>query len=67
MGAFGPDDALSDPYSLVYLEMALILATYFSRFEMALYETDARSLEWVDHGQARNRAYVKVLAKPLER
>ena len=47
--------------------MALILATYFSRFEMALYETDARSLEWVDHGQARNRACVKVLAKPLER
>jgi len=46
--------------------MALILATFFTRFSMELYETDASSMEWVDHGQARNRSYVKVMAKPLE-
>ena len=41
----------------------MTIATFFSRFDMELHETDASSMEWVDHGVASNRSYVKVKDK----
>ncbi|TGO39668.1 hypothetical protein BHYA_0049g00030 [Botrytis hyacinthi] len=44
-------------------EIYIVVALFFSRFEMELYETDARSMEWVDRGNAVNKSPVKVLVK----
>ncbi|TGO83795.1 hypothetical protein BPOR_0592g00050 [Botrytis porri] len=41
----------------------LVVAYFFSRFEMMLYETDARSMEWADYANAVNKSTVKVLVK----
>ena len=51
---------LTSVQSLAYLEMYLCLATFFGRFDMALFETDKESMEWLDHGVASNRSQVKV-------
>ena len=42
----------------------MTLAVFFADFEMELYETDERSMEWLDHGVASNRSNVKVWARP---
>ena len=47
--------------------MYLILSTFFSRFDMDLYDTDAASMEWVYQGLMVNRADVKVVAVQRER
>ncbi|TGO15980.1 hypothetical protein BTUL_0033g00180 [Botrytis tulipae] len=44
-------------------EIYIVVALFFSRFEMELYETDARSMEWADRGNAVNKSSVKVLVK----
>ncbi|KAB8304148.1 hypothetical protein EYC80_003567 [Monilinia laxa] len=49
--------------NLANAEMYIILALLLSRFEMELYDTDARSVEWVDRGNAVNRSTVKVCVK----
>ncbi|KAF7852941.1 hypothetical protein EAF04_010818 [Stromatinia cepivora] len=46
--------------NIAYAQMYIILALLFSRFEMELFETDAESMEWVDHGNAVTRSSVKV-------
>ncbi|KAF7958363.1 hypothetical protein EAE96_001912 [Botrytis aclada] len=49
--------------NLANKEMYIALALILSRFEMELYQTDARSMEWTDCGTAVNRSTVKVLVK----
>ena len=51
--------------SLAYMETYLTLANIFGRFELSLFETDEKSMEWRDHGSARNASNVKVWAKPF--
>ena len=51
--------------SLAYMEMYLTLANVFGAFELALFDTDEKSMEWLDHGSAVNASSVKVTAKPL--
>ena len=47
------------------MEMFLTLAVFFADFDMELFETDEKSMEWVDHGVAFNASNVKVLARPI--
>ena len=47
------------------MEMVLTLANVFGRFELTLFETDEKSMEWRDHGTAMNASNVKVRAKSL--
>ena len=49
------------------MEMYTVLATFFGHFDMQLYETDASSMEWADHGSACNKSNVKVIAKVAAR
>ena len=51
--------------SLAYMELYLTLGNFFGRFEMELFETDEKSMEWVDHGTAVNASSVKVRVKAL--
>ena len=51
--------------SLAYMEIYLTLANIFGRFELELFETDEKSMEWRDHVTAVNMSNVKVRAKPL--
>lgn len=50
--------------NLAYLEIYLTLAVFFADFDMELFKTDAKSMEWLDHGVASNRSNVKVWARP---
>lgn len=47
------------------MEMVLTLANVFGRFELTLFETDEKSMEWRDHGTAMNASNVKVRAVSL--
>ncbi|KAF7859461.1 uncharacterized protein EAF02_010909 [Botrytis sinoallii] len=49
--------------NLAIEEIHIALALFISRFELELYETDARTMEWVDRANASNRSTVKVLVK----
>ncbi|KAF7917956.1 uncharacterized protein EAE98_009984 [Botrytis deweyae] len=49
--------------NLAIEEIHIAIALFISRFELELYETDARSMEWVDRANAVNRSTVKVLVK----
>ncbi|KAF6227938.1 hypothetical protein HO133_007666 [Letharia lupina] len=60
-----PTDVSCVFISLAYMELYLTLANFFGRFEMELFETDEKSMEWLDHGAALNASSVKVRAKPL--
>ncbi len=51
--------------SLAYMELYLTLANFFGRFEMELFETDEKSMEWAEYGAAVNASNVKVRAKAL--
>ena len=51
--------------SIAYMELYLTLANFFGSFEMTLFETDEKSMEWRDHSTAVNASHVKVKAKPL--
>ena len=51
--------------SLALMEIHLTLANFFGRFEMELFETDEKSMEWRAHGTAVNASNVKVRARPL--
>ncbi|KAL6232073.1 hypothetical protein BDW75DRAFT_243331 [Aspergillus navahoensis] len=51
--------------NLAYLEIYLTLAVFFADFDLSLYDTDASSMEWLDHGVASNKSNVKVHATPL--
>lgn len=51
--------------SLSYLEMRICLATFFSRFDLELYETDRSSMEWLEKALLKNASNVKVLAQPV--
>ncbi|KAJ5945624.1 cytochrome P450 [Penicillium verhagenii] len=51
--------------NLAYLEIYMILAIFFSDFDLSLYQTDADSMEWLDHGFAINKSNVTVHARPL--
>ena len=44
----------------------MCLATFLTRFDLELYETDWSSMEWLDKSLARNISNVKVLAKPVD-
>ena len=50
--------------SFAYKEIHMTLAVFFADFEMELFETDEKSMEWFDHGVASNASNVKVLATP---
>lgn len=60
-----PTDVSCVFISLAYMELYLTLANFFGRFEMELFETDEKSMEWLDHGAALNASSVKVRAKSL--
>ena len=47
------------------MEIYRALAVFFADFDMELFETDEKSMEWLDHGVAKNAANVKVLARPI--
>lgn len=47
------------------MELHMNLAVFFAEFDMELFETDEKSMEWLDHGVASNASNVKVLAKPI--
>ncbi len=47
------------------MQLYLSLAETFTRFDMSLYETDKKSMEWYDTAFLTNRESVKVLAKPI--
>ena len=47
------------------MEIYMTLAVFFADFDMELFETDEKSMEWLDHGVASNASNVKVLAKPI--
>lgn len=47
------------------MEMYLTIANAFGRFELALFETDEKSMVWRDHGSAVNASHVKVRVKSL--
>ncbi|KAI9647980.1 hypothetical protein NHQ30_002602 [Ciborinia camelliae] len=49
--------------SIANAQMYIILALIISRFEMELYETDASTMEWVDHGNAITLGSVRVIVK----
>ncbi|KAJ5713105.1 uncharacterized protein N7483_010286 [Penicillium malachiteum] len=51
--------------NLAYMEISIILATFFADFDLSLYKTDAKSMEWRDHGVARTRSNVRVNARPF--
>ncbi|KAJ5746283.1 cytochrome P450 [Penicillium odoratum] len=51
--------------NLAYMEIYMILATFFADFDLSLHETDAKSMEWLDHAVATNNSNVKVRASPL--
>ncbi|KAJ5654239.1 cytochrome P450 [Penicillium lividum] len=51
--------------NLAYMEIYMILATFFADFDLSLHETDAKSMEWLDHAVATNKSNVKVHATPL--
>ncbi|KUJ06618.1 cytochrome P450 [Mollisia scopiformis] len=48
--------------NLAYLEIYMCLATFILHFDMRLFETDERSMEWWDKGITVNRKHVKVVA-----
>ena len=52
-------------HSLAYQQLYLILALFFSKFEMELFETDADSLDWIDYGAARNKRPIQVKVKSI--
>jgi len=37
----------------------------FTSFDMELYETDEKSMEWLDKAFAAPKSHVKVLARPI--
>ena len=43
----------------------MTLAVFIAGFDMELFETDEKSMDWLDHGVATNASNVKVLAKPI--
>ncbi|KAL2803089.1 cytochrome P450 [Aspergillus granulosus] len=45
---------------LAYQELSMTIAHVFSRFDMELYETDEKSMEWVDNVVSVNKEPVKV-------
>ncbi|KAF7943865.1 uncharacterized protein EAE97_005935 [Botrytis byssoidea] len=49
--------------NLANKEIHIVVGLFISRFEMELYETDARSMEWADRANAVNKSTVKVLVK----
>ncbi|KAK0509985.1 hypothetical protein JMJ35_007379 [Cladonia borealis] len=49
--------------NLAYMELYLTLANIFGRFDMQLWETDERCMQWVDHGAAVNASNIKVRTK----
>ncbi|KAJ5636385.1 cytochrome P450 [Penicillium longicatenatum] len=51
--------------NLAYMEIYIILATFFADFDLSLHQTDAKSMEWLDHAVAINKSHVTVHAKPL--
>ena len=51
--------------SLAYLEIQMILVVFLTNFDMELFETDEKSIKWLDHGIASNASDVKVLTKPI--
>jgi hypothetical protein len=42
------------------MELYLCLSNFFTRLDMSLYDTDERSVEWDDCGNAMIRKHVRV-------
>lgn len=52
--------------SLAYLELYVCLANIFNKTQIELYQTDEKTMEWSDHGVARNAKDVHVLVKGVK-
>ena len=49
--------------SLAYAELYLALARLFATYEMELFGTDEKCMEWRDHGVIHTCGLLRVLAK----
>ncbi|ATZ50413.1 hypothetical protein BCIN_05g07640 [Botrytis cinerea B05.10] len=49
--------------NLANQEIYVVIALFCARFEIELYDTDSRSMEWADRGNTVNRSPVKLLVK----
>ncbi|TEY57352.1 hypothetical protein BOTCAL_0220g00050 [Botryotinia calthae] len=49
--------------NLANQELYVVIALFCARFEMELYDTDSRSMEWADRLNTANRSPVKLLVK----
>ncbi|GAQ43860.1 cytochrome P450 [Aspergillus niger] len=52
--------------NLAYLELYVCLANIFNKTQIKLYNTDEKTMEWSDHGVARNAKDVHVLVKGVK-
>jgi cytochrome P450 len=52
--------------SFAYPQLYLVIAEVFTRFDMELFETDDRTMEWIDTGFLRTLGHVKVRAWPRD-
>ncbi|XRM46061.1 hypothetical protein ABZX51_009118 [Aspergillus tubingensis] len=52
--------------NLAYLELYVCLANIFNKTQIELYKTDEKTMEWSDHGVARNAKDVHVLVKKVK-
>jgi hypothetical protein len=53
-------------YSVAYLELYLCLANFFTHLDMSLYDTDEKTIEWLDFGSAILRNHVKVTVDSIK-
>lgn len=47
-------------YSVAYLELYVVIANVFKRFNMSLYKTDETTVDWKESAAARLCNHVKV-------
>lgn len=47
--------------SLAYMEMHMFSAVFLTNFDMELFETKEKSMEWLDHGVAMNVSNVNAI------
>lgn len=52
--------------SLVYAEISMTLAALFTKFDLKLYQTGAKEMEWRDCGLPLTNGHLRVIATPRE-
>ena len=57
----------ADDDSVAWAEMHLVLANLFSDFDMVLYETTEKDVEWCDHAALHLRGKVQIKVQERHR